>query len=105
MSLFEDNESLLDTLEEAEAKVEKIQIDGVDSADEEARKQLALEIKTIVSRLVNNVVASSGDVQALGGALVLMDLIEVLKRYAKVFDISGIEEQIDSLEKMWKESQ
>jgi len=105
MSLFEENESLFKTLEEAEAKVEKIQINGADSAGEETRKQLALEIKTIVSRLVHNVAASSGDVQALGGALVLMDLIEVLKRYAEVFDISGIEEQIDSLEKMWKESQ
>ena len=37
--------------------------------------------------------------------MVLMDLIEVLKRYSAVFDISGIDEQIGSLEKMWKESQ
>jgi len=104
MSLFEENESLLDTLEEAEARVEKIKIDGVDSVDDETRKQLALEIKTIVSRLVDNVAASSDDVEALGGALVLVDLIEVLKRYTGVFDIDGIAEQLANLEKMWKDS-
>ena len=90
MSFFEENESL---------------IESADSADNETRKQLALEIKTVVSRLVNNVSASSGGVEALGGALVLMDLIEVLKRYDGVFDIDGVAELIDSLEKMWKESQ
>lgn len=104
MSLFEENESLLDTLEEAEARVEKIKIDGVDSVDDETRKQLALEIKTIVSRLVDNVAASSDDVEALGGALVLVDLIEVLKRYTEVFDIDGIAEQLANLEKMWEDS-
>jgi hypothetical protein len=104
MSIFEENESLLDSLEEAEAKVEKIQIDGVASVDEQTRKQLALEIKTIVSRLVDNVVACSDDVEALGGALVLMDLIEVLKRYADIFNISGITDQISILEKMWEDS-
>jgi len=104
MSLFEENESLLDTLEEAEARVEKIKIDGVDSVDDETRKQLALEIKTIVSRLVVNVAASSDDVEALGGALVLVDLIEVLKRYTEVFDIDGIAEQLANLEKMWEDS-
>ena len=105
MSFFEENESLLDTLEEAESRVEKIKTESADSADSETRKQLALEIKTVVSRLVNNVSASSVDVEALGGALVLMDLIEVLKRYDGVFDIDGVAELIDSLEKMWKESQ
>ena len=104
MSLFEENESLLDTLEEAEARVEKIKIDGMDSVDDETRKQLALEIKTIVSRLVDNVAASSDDVEALGGALVLVDLIEVLKRYTEVFDIDGIAEQLANLEKMWEDS-
>ena len=104
MSLFEENESLLDTLEEAEARVEKIKIDGMDSVDDETRKQLALEIKTIVSRLVVNVAASSDDVEALGGALVLVDLIEVLKRYTEVFDIDGIAEQLANLEKMWEDS-
>ena len=104
MSLFEENESLLDTLEEAEARVEKIKIDGVDSVDDETRKQLALEIKTIVSRLVDNVAASSDDVEAIGGALVLVDLIEVLKRYTEVFDIDGIAEQLANLEKMWEDS-
>ena len=104
MSLFEENESLLDTLEEAEARVEKIKIDGVDSVDDETRKQLALEIKTVVSRLVDNVAASSDDVEALGGALVLVDLIEVLKRYTGVFDIDGIAEQLANLEKMWEDS-
>lgn len=105
MSFFEENESLLDTLEEAEPRVEKIKTESADSADSETRKQLALEIKTVVSRLVNNVSASSGDVEALGGALVLMDLIEVLKRYKGVFDIDGAAEQVGSLEKMLKESQ
>jgi len=104
MSLFEENESLLETLEEAEARVEKIKIDGVDSVDDETRKQLALEIKTVVSRLVDNVAASSDDVEALGGALVLVDLIEVLKRYTGVFDIDGIAEQLANLEKMWEDS-
>jgi ABC-type transporter Mla MlaB component len=104
MSLFEENESLLDTLEEAEARVEKIKIDGVDSVDDEIRKQLALEIKTIIRRLVDNVAASSDDVEALGGALVLVDLMEVLKRYTEVFDISGIAEQLANLEKMWEDS-
>ena len=105
MSFFEENESLLDTLEETESRVEKIKIDGGDSADSETKKQLALEIKTIVGRLVGNVAASSGDVEALGGALVLMDLMEVLKRYHGVFDVDGMDEQLGSLEKMWKESQ
>jgi ABC-type transporter Mla MlaB component len=104
MSLFEENESLLDTLEEAEARVEKIKIDGVDSVDDETRKQLALEIKTIIRRLVDNVAASSDDVEALGGALVLVDLMEVLKRYTEVFDIDGIAEQLANLEKMWEDS-
>ena len=104
MSLFEENESLLDTLEEAEARVEKIKIDGVDSVDDETRKQLALEIKTVVSRLVDNVAASSDDVEALGGALVLVDLMEGLKRYTGVFDIDGIAEQLANLEKMWEDS-
>ena len=68
MSLFEKNRSLLETLEEAEARVEKIKIEGMDAVDDETRKQLALEIKTIVSRLVDNVAASSDDVEALGGS-------------------------------------
>ena len=104
MSIFEENESLLEKLEEAEARVEKIQIDGVDSVDEQTREQLALEIKTIVSRLVANVVACSDDADALGGALVLMDLIEVFKRYADIFNIAGIKDQISVLEKMWEDS-
>ncbi len=105
MSFFEENESLLDTLEAAESRVEKIKIGSADPADSRTRKQLALEVKTVVSRLVNNISASSGDVEALGGALVLMDLMEVLKRYDGVFDIDGLTEQIGILEKMWKESQ
>ncbi|MBN2288939.1 MAG: hypothetical protein JXQ83_06360 [Candidatus Glassbacteria bacterium] len=105
MTIFEENESLLDTLEGAEAKVEKIKIDGVDSVDEQARNKLALEIKTVVSRLVANVAAGDGDAEALGGALVLMDLIEVFKRYLGIFDIPGMDEQIASLEKMWEEAQ
>lgn len=104
MSFFEENESLLETLEEAEARVEKIKIEGVDSVDKETRKQLALEVKTIVGRLVDNVAASSDDVEALGGALVLVDLMEILKRYAGVFDINGIAEQLANLEKMWEDS-
>ena len=104
MSVFEENDSLLETLEEAEAKIEKIQIEGVDTVDDSTKKQLALEIKTVVCRLVDNIAASDGDADYLGGALVLMDLIEVLKRYQDIFDIPGLPEQLGNLEQMWQES-
>ncbi len=104
MSLYAENDSLLDKLENKEGEIEQIKLDGVESADEGTKKRLALEVKTIVSRLVANIADSGGDANALGGALVLADLIEVLKRYREIFDIPGLAEQLDSLEQMWQES-
>jgi len=102
MSIFEENEEILEKLEQAEARVEKIRIEGSGSADPEEKKQLALEIKSCVSRLVENIEAGAGDVQALGGALVLVDLLEVLKRYNGVFGIPRLDRQIQELETMWE---
>jgi hypothetical protein len=104
MYLFEENENLLEMIEEAEARVEKIKIDGLDSVSQEEKNLLAREIKTYVSRLVDNIEASNEDVQALGGALVLVDLLEVLKRYKKIFQIPKLEKELENLEKMWENS-
>ncbi len=104
MSLFEENENLLEMIEEAETRVEKIKIDGLDSASQEEKNLLAREIKTYVSRLVDNIETSNEDVQALGGALVLVDLLEVLKRYKKIFQIPKLEKELENLEKMWENS-
>ncbi|HUU26822.1 MAG TPA: hypothetical protein VM123_03345 [archaeon] len=104
MSLFEENENLLEMIEDAEAKVEKIKITGVDSAAQEEKTRLAVELKTFVSRLVDNIAASKGDVQALGGALVLVDLLEVLKRYKDIFNMPKLDKELDNLEQMWESS-
>ena len=104
MDIFEENENLLDRLESAEDTLESIRIGGVDSADEQAKKELALEIKTCVADLVDNVRSSGSDAEVLGGAVVLMDLIEVFKRYNGIFEIEGMGGQIEALEKMYEDS-
>jgi hypothetical protein len=104
MSLFEENENLLEMIEEAETRVEKIKIDGPESSSQEGKNLLARDIKTYISRLVDNIAASNGDVQALGGALVLVDLLEVLKRYKKIFQMPKLEKELENLEKMWESS-
>lgn len=100
MTLIEENDSLLDSLEQAEAEVEKIKVEGGDSADEESKRQVALDIKIALSGLVDNIKACGGDVEALGGALVLTDLVEALSRYNGVFEVPGLAEQLALLEKM-----
>ena len=104
MNIFEENENLLDRLEVAEDQLESIRIEGTDSVDEKSKKELALEIKTCVSTLVDNVNRSGSDAEALGGAIVLMDLIEVFKRYTGVLKIDGMGGQIEALEKMYEAS-
>lgn len=104
MSLFEENENLLTRIEEAEARVEKIKIDGVATAKNEEKKEVATEIKRCVTRLIKNIEASNGDPQALGGALVVADLLEVLKRYGKVFQIPNLAQGLETLKKMWENS-
>ncbi len=104
MSLFEENENLLEMIEEAETRVEKIKIDGPESSSQEGKNLLAREIKTYISKLVDNIATSNGDVQALGGALVLVDLLEVLKRYKEIFQIPKLEKELGNLEKMWENS-
>ena len=104
MSLFEENENILTQIEEAEARLEKIKIDGVATATNEEKKEVATEIKRYVIRLVKNIEVSNKDVQALGGALVVADLIEVLKRYGEVFQIPNLAQSLETLEKMWENS-
>lgn len=104
MSLFEENEEILDELEGVEHRLEKVKLEGADSATPEEKEAIAVEIKRCVARLAANVEASRGDVQALGGALVLMDLLEVLKRYREVFRIPKLDQRLASLEEMWEKS-
>ncbi|MEA1996308.1 MAG: hypothetical protein U9N45_01650, partial [Gemmatimonadota bacterium] len=61
-------------------------------------------MKKIVSQLVLNITDSSGDLRKLGGALVLADLIDALKRYKDVFDIPKLDQELKKLERIWKES-
>ena len=49
MSLFEENENILTQIEEAEARLEKIKIDGVAKATNEEKKEVATEIKRYVT--------------------------------------------------------
>ena len=100
MELFEESDQILDELEQAESRVEKIKIDGVENAGLEERRELALEIKTLLKRVMNNVEACGGNAEKLGGALVLMDLAEVLKRYREIFDLPGLADILQKLEKM-----
>lgn len=104
MTLFEETEKLFEVIEEEEAKLEKIKIEGSETADIQAKKEVALALKKAVSALVNNVAASGGDMEEMGGALVMMDLLEILKRYQDIFDIPQLPEQLSNLEKMWEAS-
>jgi len=99
-SLFEENEQILDELEQAEHRLEKIKIDGADSVDSAERSEIAATIKTLVSRLAANIATSGGKVEQLGGAVVLADLLEVLERYEGVFKIPGIGERLAELQQM-----
>jgi hypothetical protein len=99
VSIFELNEALLEELEQAESLVEKARIEGVSAGVD--RVQVAAQIKTCVAALAENVRTAGGDIQALGGALVVPDLIEVLGRYSGVFDLDGLDSLIEELEKMW----
>ena len=103
-SLFEDNEQILDDLEQAEHRLEKIKIDGAESADSDEKSEIALNIKTLVSRLAVNVGAAGGKVEELGGAVVLGDLLDVLERYSGVFELDGLEERIAEVQQMIEES-
>lgn len=104
MSLFEENENIFTQIEEAEARLEKIKITGVTSATNEEKKEVAAEIKGCVTRLIKNIEASNGDVQALGGGLVVADLLEVLKRYGEIFRVPNLTQSLETLEKMWENS-
>jgi len=104
MSLFEENENILTQIEEVEARLEKIKIDGVATVTNEEKKEVATQIKRCVTRLIENIEASNGDVQALGGVLVVADLLEVLKRYGEVFQIPNLVQALETLEKMWENS-
>jgi len=104
MSLFEENENILTRIEETEARLEKIKIEGLTTAAKEEKEEIAREIKRCVKQLVDNIEASDGDVQALGGALVVPDLIGVLRRYEEVFQIPNLSQGLDTLEKMWENS-
>ena len=104
MSLFEENENILTQIEETEAKLEKIKIEGLDTATDEEKEEIAKQIKRCVKQLIDNIEASGGDVQALGGALVVPDLLEVLKKYAEVFQIPNLSQGLERLEKMWEDS-
>lgn len=99
MSIFEQNEELLEKLEQAEALVERARIDG--EASEVNRAEVAAEIKSCVVRLTENIRAAGDDIQKLGGALVVPDLIDVLRRYSRVYDIEGLDGIIEKLEKLW----
>ena len=102
VSIFDHNEEMLEKLEAAESRVEKIRIEGVGTADSAEKARLAAEIKSLVSQLARNVEKCKGDVQKLGGALVLPDLLDVFKRYGQIFEIENLENQIRSLERMWE---
>jgi len=104
MSLFEENENILTRIEEMEARLEKIKIDGVEKATNEEKKEVAAQIKHCLTQLITNIEASNEDVQALGGALIIVDLLEVLKRYKEVFQIPDLAQALETLEKMWKVS-
>ena len=102
VSIFDHNEEMLEKLEAAESRVEKIRIEGVGTADSAEKARLAAEIKSLVSQLARNVEKCKGDVQKLGGALVLPDLLDVFKRYGQIFEIENLENQIRSLERVWE---
>ncbi len=99
-SLFEENERIFDDLEQAEHCLEKIRIEGADSAEAAEKCELAGSIKSLVSRLVRNIEVSQCKVERLGGAVVLLDLAEVLERYEAVFDIPGLTERLDEVRTM-----
>ena len=99
-SLFEDNEQILDELEQAENRLEKIRIEGAGSASQNEKGEIAATIKSLVSRLSGNIAASGGKVELLGGTVVLADLRDVLERYSHVFEIPGIEEQLAGVRRM-----
>ena len=103
-SLFEENDQILDELEQAEHRLEKIKIDGADSVDSTERSAIAATIKNLVSRLAVNIAASGGKVDKLGGAVVLADLLEVLERYEGVFEIPGIADRLAELRQMIEDS-
>lgn len=99
-SLFERNEQIFDELEQAENLLEKIRIDGADKTDSEEKSALAAQLKSNVSELVANIAASGGDVEQLGGAIVLHDLVDVLERYEGVFEIPGLVERLAEVRNM-----
>ena len=99
-SLFEENERILDDLEQAEHCLEKIRIGGAGSAEAGEKSELAGRIKSLVSCLIRNIADSGGKVERLGGAVVLLDLADVLERYEAVFDIPGLTEKLDEVRTM-----
>ena len=104
MSIFEDNEALLDKIEQAEATVEKVKIDDREAVPQQEREAVASGLKEYLTRLVGNIRDAGDDVQQLGGAIVLADLIEVLERYQGVFRIPGLEESLAALKEMWEKA-
>ena len=98
--LFEENERILDDLEQAEECLEKIRIEGAGSAQASEKNELAGRIKSLVSGLIRNIAASEGKIERLGGAVVLLDLADVLERYEAVFDIPGLTERLDEVRTM-----
>lgn len=99
MSIFEQNEELLEKLEQAEALVERARIDG--ESAEVNRAEVAAGIKSCIVQLAENINSAGDDIQKLGGALVVPDLIDVLQRYNEVFEIEGLDGIIEKLEKLW----
>lgn len=104
MSLFEENENILTEIEDAESKLEMMKIKSKKGKTNGDKKEVALEIKSNLVKLVRNISKASGDVQKLGGALVLADLIEVINKYKEIFEIPDLKKNLEALEKMWEES-
>ncbi len=100
ISLFEENERILDDLEQAEHSLEKIRIEGAGGAGDGEKRELAARIKQLVACLADNIASSGGEVERLGGAVVLADLADVLERYGTVFEIPGLQERLDELRGM-----
>ncbi|MBW7995950.1 MAG: hypothetical protein FVQ81_05130 [Candidatus Glassbacteria bacterium] len=99
-SLFEENEQILDELEQAEYRLEKIRIDGPAKTDGDEKSELAATLKTLVVRLVENIAKSGGKMDEFGGAVVLVDLADVLERYGEIFKIPGLEKKLAELRTM-----
>ncbi|MBT4484280.1 MAG: hypothetical protein HOC71_11470 [Candidatus Latescibacteria bacterium] len=103
-SMFEENEQILDDLEQAEHSLEKIRIDGHSNVEKDGKRELAGRIKQLVTSLVENIASSGGDVERLGGAVVLADLADVLERYEVVFNIPDLRNRLEELRGMIEEA-